>query len=75
MKGFDIIISEEELNGKPIFIARCLNLDVSSQGTSYEEAEDNIKEAIHLYINTYPDVLDEIPRKEIHPPMLTKIFL
>jgi len=55
MKGFDIIINEEELNGKPIFIARCLNLDVSSQGKSYEEAEKNIKEAVHLYLKTYPE--------------------
>ena len=75
MKGFDIIINEEELNGKPIFIARCLNLDVSSQGKSYEEAEKNIKEAVHLYIKTYPDALQEISRKETLPPMLTKIFL
>lgn len=75
MKGFDIIINEEELNGKPIFIARCLNLDVSSQGRSYEEAEKNIKEAIHLFINTYPEVLEEVPKKELHPPMITKIFL
>ena len=75
MKGFNIVINEEELNGKSIFIARCLNLDVSSQGRSYEEAEKNIKEAIHLYIKTYPDALQEIPKKETYPPMLTKIFL
>lgn len=75
MKGFDIVIHEEELKGKSIFIARCLNLDVSSQGKSYEEAEKNIKEAIHLYIKTYPDALEEIPKKETLPPMVTKIFL
>ena len=75
MKGFDIIINEEELNGKPVFIARCVNLDVTSQGKSYEEAEKNIKEAVHLFINTYPDALQEVPKRELYPPMLTKIFL
>jgi len=75
MKGFDIVINEEELNGKPIFIARCLNLDVSSQGRSYEDAEKNIKEAIRLYIKTYSDALQGIPKREMYPPMLTKIFL
>ena len=75
MIDFDIVINEEKNNEKPIFIARCLNLDVSSQGKNYEEAERNIREAIHLYINTYPDTLEEMPKQATLPPMITKIFL
>ena len=75
MKGFDIVINVEKVKGKKIYVAHCLNLGVVSQGYSYEEAEKNIKEAIELYLETYPDALDEIPKKEIMPPMLTKVFL
>ena len=75
MKGFDIVIDVEVVKGKNIYVAHCLNLDVSSQGYSYEEAEKNIKEAIELYIESYPDALREMPQKTVMPPMLTKIFL
>ena len=31
------------------FIAQCLEVDVSSQGRSEEEAVDNLREALELY--------------------------
>ncbi len=73
--GFNIIINEEILDNKKMFIARCLDIDVSSQGKSYEEALKNIEEAIELNLKTYPDLKKEIPKEELMPPMVTKIFL
>ena len=43
---FTTIITEEE-NG---FVARALELGVVSQGTTVEEAETNLKEAVSLFL-------------------------
>ncbi|AEJ20506.1 type II toxin-antitoxin system HicB family antitoxin [Gracilinema caldarium] len=32
-----------------LFVAQCLNVDVSTFGSSIEEATNNIKEAVELY--------------------------
>ena len=32
-----------------LFVAQCLEIDIASQGTSEEEALDNLKEALELY--------------------------
>jgi len=73
--GFNIIISEEMIGNKKIFIARCIDIDVSSQGSSIVEAEENLKEAIELNLKTYPELKKEIPTKELMSPMISKIFL
>ncbi len=38
--------------GEKQFVALCPELDVVSQGHSIEEALDNLKEAVELYIET-----------------------
>jgi predicted RNase H-like HicB family nuclease len=46
------------------FVAHCLNTGVASQGDSYEEAMENIKEAVELYLEdgdgTYVPIDGEI---------------
>ncbi len=49
MKQFLVTITKED----DFFIARCPELNVTSQGESLEEAEKNIKEAIELYIESF----------------------
>lgn len=43
------------------YVIRCLELNISSQGDTLEEARDNILEAIQLYLETYgiPESLKE----------------
>lgn len=36
-------------------VAQCLNVDVSSFGTTREEAVANLKEAVELYFENEPD--------------------
>jgi predicted RNase H-like HicB family nuclease len=36
-----------------LYVARCLELDVVSQGKSIEEAQANLKEAVDLYIESF----------------------
>jgi len=75
MKGYDIVIVPEKIGRKVIYIAKCLDLDVSSQGHSYKEAEENIHEAIKGYIKAFPEVAIKKVNQEYMPPMLTKIFI
>ena len=73
-KGFDIAVNEEFMNNKKVFVDHCLNLGITSQGFSYEEAFSNIKDAIKLYLEECPE---EMPIKEnkLMPPMATRLFL
>ncbi len=51
-----IITKEEEW-----YVARCPELDVTSQGKTFEEARENLKEAVELYIESFgTDDISEI---------------
>lgn len=41
------------------FIARCLEVPVTTQGKTIEEAQVNLKEAVELYIESFLE--DELP--------------
>lgn len=38
----------------PWYVARCLDVEVASQGESVEEALDNLREALELYFEDTP---------------------
>ena len=72
-KAFDIVVNEEYLNKKKIFVAHCLNLGIASQGKTVEEAMENIKDAIKLYLEENPE---EAPiNDDLMPPRATRLFL
>ncbi|MBI2558857.1 type II toxin-antitoxin system HicB family antitoxin [Candidatus Woesearchaeota archaeon] len=61
------------MSKKKVLVAHCLTLGITSQGKSVEEAMDNIKDAIKLYLEENPE---EIPQTEdLMPPMATRLFL
>jgi len=74
-KAFDIAINEEIVNKKKIFVAHCLNLGIASQGYTYEEALENIKDAVKLYLEECPEKIPKIKNDELMPPMATRLFL
>ena len=45
---------EKLSGGKAVFVAQCNNLGIASQGNTTEEAMQNIKEAIYLYLEEQP---------------------
>jgi predicted RNase H-like HicB family nuclease len=51
------------------YVARCLEVEVTSQGSSVEEAQANLKEALELYFE------DEPLPAEIEPPIITTLEL
>lgn len=47
-----------------LFIARCLNLDVASDGATDAEAVDNLRESIELYLERHAEGLAEQPAED-----------
>lgn len=53
----------------PWFVARCLDVEVASQGESIEEALANLKEALELYFE------DEVLPDDLEPPIIATLRL
>ncbi|MBI2541252.1 type II toxin-antitoxin system HicB family antitoxin [Candidatus Woesearchaeota archaeon] len=72
-KAFDIVVNEEYMDKKKVFVAHCLNFGIASQGNTVEDAMANIKDAIKLYLEENPEEAPET--EDLLPPMATRIFL
>ena len=46
------------------YVARCMDLDVTSQGKTVEEAKANLKEALELYIESFGSDVSEVEREQ-----------
>jgi len=73
-EAFDVAVNEEMVRNKKVFVAHCLNLGIASQGSTYEEAIKNIKEAIGLYLEECPEKRPQ-HQERLLPPMATRLFL
>ena len=51
------------------YVARCLEVEVTSQGTTVEESLANLKEALELYFE------DVAPPADIEPPIIATVEL
>ncbi|MCE7872892.1 type II toxin-antitoxin system HicB family antitoxin [bacterium CPR1] len=51
----------------PWFVARCLEVEVTSQGRSVEESLANLKEALELYFE------DEAPPENLVEPIIAPL--
>jgi len=71
--SFDVIISEEKLKGKTIFVVKCESLGIASQGFTLDEALKNIKEAVNLYLEEMPEKKEILKKEE--PILVTRLFL
>lgn len=64
----DIVLNKEKLSdGSPVFVVHCPALGVSSQGTDVDEAMDNIKEAIELYLEEQPEKYEGLVSRNERP--------
>ncbi len=52
----------------PWWVARCLEVEVASQGESLEEARANLAEALALYFEDQPEAL-----AHTEPPIITAV--
>ena len=60
-RSFLISIQRED----KFFVARCPELDVTSQGETLEQAQRNIKEAIELYLESFG--VEDLPSETSKP--------
>ena len=57
----DVVINKEKLSdGEDVFVILCPSLGVASQGKNVEEAMENIKEAVELYLEEMPEAYEEL---------------
>ncbi|AIG98378.1 hypothetical protein AFULGI_00016160 [Archaeoglobus fulgidus DSM 8774] len=57
----NVIVWKEE----DMFIVREVFTGVTTQGKTIEEALENIKEAVELYLEELPELKEELEKKEI----------
>ena len=73
----DVIITEEKVNDKKMFVAQAIQLDIASHDVNPEKAIEKLKEAVSLYLEDSPQLKIELAKKEKteQGPMLTRFFL
>lgn len=64
--NFSAIIEKED----DWYVALCPELDVASQGKSVEEALENLREAVALYLED-EDVQKQLAKKKVPSPLVT----
>ena len=57
---FSALITKED----DVYVARCSELDVTSQGEDIESARANLREAIELYLETWGGPDDGVSREQ-----------
>jgi predicted RNase H-like HicB family nuclease len=45
------------------FVARCVELGVVSQGKTIQDAQENLKEAVELYLEDQPKLKKRLPKQ------------
>ena len=61
----DVVINKEKLSdGEDVFVILCPSLGVASQGKNVEEAMENIKEAVELYLEEMPEAYEELKERK-----------
>ena len=59
----DIVINKEKLSdGTDVYVAHCPSLGIASRGMNTEEAIENIKEAVELFLEEEPDKYEELKK-------------
>ena len=71
--SFSVILHEEELDGKKVFVADCVELGVSDFGDGFEEAIDNLRNGLSLLLEESPEKAFLLKKKE--PVFVTRVSL
>ena len=68
-----VSIHEEIADGKKVFVAECSELGISDFGDTMNEALDNLKLAIELFLEEAPEKKQLLEKTE--PVFVTRLFL
>jgi len=74
--GVNITIREEKMEDKTVFIVNNEDTGIADFGDTLEEATENFKKALELYLDTYPEKKELLTKEESKRPlMVSRIFL
>ena len=71
--SFSAVLHEEELDGRLVFVADCVELGVSDFGDSVDESLSNLKKGISLLLEESPEKKTLLEKKE--PVLVTRVVL
>ncbi len=71
--SFSAVLHEEDLDGKPVFVADCIELGVSDFGDNVDESLNNLKKGISLLLEEAPEKMALLKTKE--PVLVTRVVL
>jgi len=71
--SFSVVLHEEELEGRTVFVADCVELGVSDFGDSVDESLRNLKKGISLLLEEHPEKVLLLQKRE--PVLLTRVVL
>ena len=69
----NVTVHEEDVEGGRVFVVECEELGVSDYGNSINEAIENLKLGIGLFLEEVPEKKELLMRPE--PLMVTRLFL
>jgi len=72
--GLNIIVREEQMNKKKVFVINNEETGIADFGDTLEEAISNFKKAIKLYLEAYPEKR-KLLIQEKEPLLISRIFL
>ncbi len=72
--SLSIMVHEEKMENKKVFIVSNEELGISDFGDNLEEAIANFKKAVHLYLDAYPEKKKILMEKE-EPVLISRIML
>jgi len=73
--GLNIIVREQRMGKKQVFIVNNDELGVSDFGDTLDEAVANFKKSMNLYLETYPEKKVQLIKENTKPLLLSRIFL
>ena len=74
----DVIITQEEIDGRKFYVAQGIQVEVASQGLSLQEALENFKDAAEVVINSSEETKNRLAQEETEltvAPMLTRVLV
>lgn len=73
--GVNIVIRTEKMDDKTIFIVNNEDTGVADFGDSLEEAIENFKKSLTLYLDAYPEKKEIFVKEEVNPLMVSRILI
>ena len=73
--SINILVREEKMKEKRVFIVNNEELGVADFGDTLNEALENFKKSVKIYLDVYPEKKECLVREEKQPLLLSRIFL